>query len=116
MHPESVLTQPGKHIEVTLRVDKDKSNIAIYRSSETTGFSVWTKIEADIKGDMAHFKTKSGGVYVAKTHSYTVLIVALVLSVLVVGLIIVGGVCYFRKNPNKWQKLKKSPKNLQDKI
>ncbi|KAH3872578.1 hypothetical protein DPMN_035796 [Dreissena polymorpha] len=116
MHPESVLTQPGKVIKVTLTVDTDKSNIAIYRSSETTGFSVWTKIEADIMGDMAHFKTQSGGVYVAKSHSHTVLIVALVLSLLVVVLVIVGGICYFRKNPNKWKKLKKSPKNLQDRI
>lgn len=97
---------------VTLKVDPDASNVAIYRTSSDTDFNTWTKLDTDVDGDFVQFKADSGGVYVAKSHSYTVLIVALLMSLLVVALIVVGGVWYFRKNPAKWQKLKGDAKNV----
>lgn len=99
-------------MDVTLKVDRDASNIEVYRTSSDSNFATWTKLDTEIDGDTASFKAESGGVYVAKSHSYTVLIVALIVSLLVIALIVVGGIYYFRKNPNKWSQIKDETKNV----
>lgn len=105
LYPQSTMTVPGKAMKVSLKV-VDASNIAVYRSSSDQHFSTWTKLDTEIEDNVAHFKASSGGVYVAKSHSYHLLIVALIVSALVVALIIVGGIFYFKRNPNKWKTLK----------
>ena len=120
IYPQDSIAAPGKYMEVTLKVDGDNSNIAVYRSSSDTDFATWTKMETTVDGDVAKFQAQSGGVYVAKSHSYTVLIVALVVSIVAVALIVVGGVMYFKRNPNKWKNLKNEsqniPRNFQSKV
>ena len=71
-------------------------------------------MDAEVNGNMATFQASSGGLYVAKTHSYTVLIVSLVVAIVVVALIIAGTVFYFRRNPSKWKKLKSNASKLPD--
>lgn len=97
---------------VTMRIKPDTSNVKIYRTSTINGFETWTKLDTDIDGDYAHFKATAGGVYVAKSHSNSVLIVALVVSILVMLCLILGAVLYFKKNPKKWMKLKNDAKNV----
>ena len=111
LHPQSTMTAPGKSMKVSLRVE-DASNIAVYRSSSDQQFSTWTKLDTHVEDNVAHFEASSGGVYVAKSHSNHLLIVALIVSALVVALIIVGGIFYFKRNPNKWQSLKGETANL----
>lgn len=112
VYPQSSLARPGKHMEVTLKIDPDQSNVAVYRTSSDGNFETWTKLDTDINGDTASFRASAGGVFVAKSHSYTVLIVALVVSGCILIILVVGGVCYFRRNPTKWQKLKGETQNL----
>lgn len=120
LYPQSTLARPGKHMDVSLHIDPDASNVAVYRTSSSGNFGTWTKLDTDIDGATASFRATSGGVYVAKSHSNTLLIVALVLSTVVILAVVVGGVCYFRKNPNKWKKLKTETahlkSNLKDKV
>ena len=105
------MTTPGKSMKVSLKVE-DASNIAVYRSSSDHHFSTWTKLDTEVEDNVAHFEASSGGVYVAKSHSNHLLIVALIVSALVVALIIVGGIFYFKRNPKKWQTLKGETANL----
>ncbi|KAL4227007.1 hypothetical protein ACF0H5_014983 [Mactra antiquata] len=112
IYPETSLAAPGKYMSVTLKVDPDASNVAIYRTTAASNFETWTKLETDIEGDTAMFKASSGGVYVAKSHSYKELILALVLSSLVLVVLVIGGACYFKRNPSKWKKLKSNTKNV----
>jgi len=97
---------------ITLKVDPDGSNIAVYRTSSDTNFATWTKLDTEVDDDQATFQASSGGVYVAKSHSHTVLIVALVVSILVVALVVAGGVFYFKRNPSKWAYVKHSTTKL----
>ena len=106
------MVSSGKHMDISLKIDSDSSNVAVYRTSSDSDFSTWTKIDTEVDGDVANFKATSGGVYVAKSHSNSVLIVALVVSALVILALVVGGVWYFRKNPSKWSKLKNETKNV----
>ncbi|WAR25145.1 DD3-like protein [Mya arenaria] len=112
LYPESKLAQAEKYMTVSLKIDGDASNVGMYHTSSKNGFTTWTKVHSNIDGDFAHFKASSGGVYVAKSHSHTVLIVALVVSISVMLGIVFGGVLYFRKNPTKWKKLKSETQNL----
>lgn len=111
LYPQSSMTLPGKAMRVSLKVE-DASNIAVYRSSSDQHFATWTKLDTEVEDGVAHFQASAGGVYVARSHSYTVLIVALIVSALVIVLIVVGGVMYFRRNPKKWNALKEETVNL----
>ena len=111
LYPQSSMTVPGKAMTVSLKVD-DASNIAVYRSSSDQQFATWTKLDTEVEDGVAHFQATAGGVYVAKSHSNTVLIVALIIAVLAIALIIVGGVMYFKRNPSKWKHLKSETENL----
>ncbi|XP_045164195.2 protein DD3-3-like [Mercenaria mercenaria] len=112
LYPQLSIANPGKHMDVTLKVDPDANRVAVYRTSSESNFGTWTKLDTEVDGDVASFKATAGGVYVAKSHSDTVLIVALVVSALVILALVVGGICYFKKNPNKWKKLKTDAKNV----
>ena len=105
------MTMPGKAMSVSLKVE-DGNNVAVYRSSSDQRFATWTKLDTDVEDGVAHFQATAGGVYVAKSHDNTVLIVALIVSALVVILIIVGGAVYFKRNPAKWKYLKEETQHL----
>lgn len=99
-------------MDVSLKIDSDASRVSVYRTSSDKNFGIWTKLDTEVDGDMAKFKATAGGVYVAKSHSNTVLIVALIVAGVVILAIGVGSVVYFRKNPKKWKKLKSETKNV----
>lgn len=119
--PQTELAVLGKKFQVHMQTDPDASNVNIYVSSTDSGFSSWSKVKSDIgKDGVATFSASRGGVYVAKSDSYTVLIISLCVSILVVFLIVGGGILYFRKNPGKWTQLKESTnvvkRSTQDKV
>jgi hypothetical protein len=106
------MVSAGKHMDISLKIDSDSSRVAVYRTSSDSNFGTWTKIDTEVDGDVAKFKATSGGVYVAKSHNNSILIVALAVSAVVILALVLGGVWYFRKNPAKWSKLKNETKNV----
>lgn len=112
VYPQESLTVPGQYILASLKLTSDTSNVAVYRSNSEKGFSTWTKIDTTVNGGVASFQMSSGGVYVARTHSYTVYIVVGVVAVIVIAIIVIGAIVYFKKNPQKWNRLKNETQNV----
>lgn len=112
VYPQTPMTMPGKHLSMTMKVDEDASRVAVYRTSSDNGFATWTKLDTEVDGEIATFKAEAGGVYVARSHSYTVFLTALCVALVVVALIAIGGIVYYKRNPSKWKKLKGEAKNV----
>ena len=97
---------------VSLKIDDDADNVAVFRTTSANNFATWMKLDTELEGDVAYFKAEGGGVYVARSVSGINFIVPLICSLLVVLLIIGGALFYFKRNPDRWQKLKGDAKNV----
>ncbi|KAK3607199.1 hypothetical protein CHS0354_008883 [Potamilus streckersoni] len=75
LSPQTELTAPGKKFQFRMQTDPGAENVNIYLLSSDSGLSSWNKVESAIgKDGVARFTASRGGVYVAKSDSYTVLI------------------------------------------
>lgn len=108
MYPEETITVEGEFMEVKIPVSPASvEDVTIYRTG--TGSSSWTKVDVEVKGSMAHFQTRQGGVYVAVGYKKSGLIAGAVIAALIgVVLIAVASVLYFRKNPESFSSMKRS--------
>ena len=59
---------------------------------------------------MVEFQTQYGGVFVARKHSALGAIVGIVAACVVVALLVVATIIYFKRNPGKWQRMKQGVK------
>ncbi|KAK6176566.1 hypothetical protein SNE40_014827 [Patella caerulea] len=102
IYPQEKITKPDKTFTVQMEVDDSKNEVQIYRSN-SDNFAAWTKVPAEIKDGKAVFSVQEGGVYVARSNRNVGLIVGLTIFSIVLVIIIVGAIVYFRKHPQKWQ-------------
>ena len=109
IHPEEPLTAEGQTFTVELKIDYGGlEDVKLYHSNSNS-FSTWSTVDVDVSDGKATFQATEGGVYVAKVDSNIgVVIGAVVGCLLLVALVIVGTVWYFRKHPSKLSHMKRS--------
>ncbi|XP_013398503.1 protein DD3-3-like [Lingula anatina] len=110
VHPEEKFSDEGKKVTLQMKIDPGSSEIGIYRTS-SSNFATWTKVDAEVNDGIAQFQVAEGGVYVARTVPQVGLIVGIVVTILVIVALVVGTVVYFKKNPNKWNNIRRSTAN-----
>lgn len=113
------MTANGKTVAVSMKVNEDANDVVIYRSN-SENFSGWTKVDTSINNGVAEFQVDEGGVFVARSHSSAGPIIGIVIGCIVLGLIVIAAVVYFKKNPAKWMALRGSAnyaeKSLSNKV
>lgn len=118
LYPETKLTTQGKTITMKIKLNADK-DVSIYRST-TDNLHSWVEMDAEINNGVASFQTSHGGVYVATTSSNLAFIVGIVVGCVVIAIIVIATVVYFKRNPGKWQKMKNkmhyAERSMQDKV
>ncbi|XP_006822467.2 protein DD3-3-like [Saccoglossus kowalevskii] len=120
LHPQQKVTQDDKTFTMKIKVTHPTTeDIAVYRSNADT-FSSWHRVSAVKQGDSVLFETQEGGVYVVRTESDVAAIVGIVLGCLAAIIIIVGTVIYFRRHPDKWNRVthscSRAKKSTQSKV
>lgn len=102
-----------------MQVDPDASGVEIYRS-KSTDMATWTKIPSSVSSGTASFQVNQGGVYVARSHQNLGPIIGIVAACVVVVLVVIASVVYFKRNPNSFEKLKsgarKAERSVQNKV
>lgn len=118
LYPETELTTEGKTITMKIKLNTDK-DVSIYRST-TDNLHSWVEMDAEVNNGVASFQTSHGGVYVATTSSNIAFIVGIVVGCVVIAIIVIATVVYFKRNPGKWQKMKNkmhyAERSMQDKV
>ncbi|XP_061187895.1 protein DD3-3-like [Saccostrea echinata] len=119
IRPETVVTQNGATFTIQMQVDPDASNVEIYRS-KFQDMASWTKIPSSVNGGTASFQVDQGGVYVARSHQNLGPIIGIAVAGIVLALVVVATIVYFRRNPDRFQKLKsgarKAERSVQNKV
>lgn len=119
VQPETIITQSGATFTVQMQVDPDASEVEIYRS-KSTDMATWTKVPSSVSGSTASFQVDQGGVYVARSHQNLGPIIGIVAACVVVLLVVIASVMYFKRNPSSFEKLKsgarKAERSVQNKV
>ena len=98
--PDIALTHEGRHFTVTLPV-RSEDYISVYRTD--TNFSFWARVEdMEIDDRHARFQAASGGVYVVvKQLNLLVIIVGVVVTLMILSVMVIATVLYFKRYPEK---------------
>lgn len=119
VQPETIITQSGATFTVQMQVDPDASEVEIYRS-KSSDMATWTKVPSSVSGSTASFQVDQGGVYVARSHQNLGPIIGIVAACVVVLLVVIASVMYFKRNPSSFEKLKsgarKAERSVQNKV
>ncbi|CAH1783889.1 unnamed protein product [Owenia fusiformis] len=108
--PETKLTQGDKTFTVQMKVEQPGTkNVGVYRTNND--FATWTRLDADINDGLATFEAQGGGVYVARTEPQVGVIVGVCIGLIALVAIIIGGILYFKKNPDKLESLRGGARN-----
>lgn len=102
-----------------MQIDPDASGVEIYRS-KSSDMASWTKVPSSVSGSTASLQVDQGGVYVARSHQNLGPIIGIAVACVVVALIVVATIVYFRKNPSSFEKLKsgarKAERSVQNRV
>lgn len=119
VQPETIMTQSGATFTIQMQVDPDASEVEIYRS-KSSDMATWTKVPSSVSGSTASFQVDQGGVYVARSHQNLGPIIGIVAACVVVLLVVIASVMYFKRNPSSFEKLKsgarKAERSVQNKV
>merc|ERR1719494_579891 len=106
--PQGKLTKEGEKVTMKLKVDSESmSQTKIYRGQEGD-LATWEEMDADISDGVASFQTDQGGLYVARKHTSYGTVAGIIIACLILVVVVGGSVIYFRRYPDKWQRIRTS--------
>ncbi|XP_071081858.1 protein DD3-3-like [Haliotis cracherodii] len=112
VYPQSQIASDSKTFTIELKVDSGSSDVVVYRSN-ANNFATWTRVDASIDGNMAKFQAQGGGVFVARSSSNIGMVVGIAIACIVIVVILIGTLVYFKLHPKKWQSVKNNAKYIQ---
>lgn len=119
LSPESQLTDDAQKVTITIAIDDDAYSPEAYWSTQDS-LGTWVKVDASVEGTNLMLRSDRGGVFVVRSHSNYGPIIGIVVACVALVIIVVGAVVYFKRNPDRWIKLKKSTKyferSMQEKV
>uniref|UniRef100_T1JAG2 Uncharacterized protein n=1 Tax=Strigamia maritima TaxID=126957 RepID=T1JAG2_STRMM len=120
VEPEDISVVKGKSVEVSLAMRENSGDsVHVYRTSLSDP-SIWQRLDADLKNNLAIFNTERGGMFFARTHKTSSGLIAAIVVPLVFVFILLATVLYFAKNKQHWKAVKsigqRTQRSLQNRI
>ncbi|XP_065192631.1 protein DD3-3-like [Sycon ciliatum] len=106
--PERQLAYGNNSMWMNMKLNERQSGGKVRVYQTTTGAAnSWTEVTINSSdATSVAFQAKSGGIYVVKKEPNVALIVSITAACIVVGLIILGTIFYFKRYPGKFSKMR----------